>query len=276
MYLGIDIGGTKTLLGVFDDRGRLAAKVKFPTDKDYARFLGDLKEQIAGLPAQGFGGCAAGVPASILDREHGVGVKFGNLPWTEVPIRDDIGKVCGYPALIENDAKVAGLSEAALLADTYTRVLYMTISTGIGFAFIDGGVIDTGFGDSGGRGMVLEHEGKQMAWEDFASGRAIVERYGKKAGEIDDPAVWQDICGDLAQGMVQLIDAVKPEVIVIGGAVGTHFAKYGTILAGALEQYPGFAGPVPELVGAQRPEEAGIYGCYELLRQTGGASEEAS
>jgi len=268
MYLGIDIGGTKTLIAAFDRSGEITGKVKFPTDKDYPKFLGDLERHLADLPAgkNGFEACAAGIPAMVIDRDKGIGVKFGNLPWTDVPVRDDISRICGCPALIENDAKLACLSEATLLRGTYHRVLYMTVSTGIGFAFVDAGVIDTNFGDAGGRGMLLEHDGKEMAWEDFASGRAIVERYGKKAGEIDDEAVWREICNDLAQGMVRLVGQVRPEVIVIGGAVGTHFAKYGAILNETLANYPGFSGPAPVITGAQRPEEAGIYGCYDLIR----------
>jgi predicted NBD/HSP70 family sugar kinase len=271
MYLGIDVGGTKTLIASFDDDGTITGEVKFPTAADYTAFLDELKRQIGTLPATVFAGCAAGIPAMTIDRSRGIGVKFSNLPWTDVPIGADIGALCGCPVFIENDAKLAGLSEATLLRGRYERVLYMTVSTGIGFAFVNDGVIDTGFGDAGGRGMPFKHDGKEMAWEEFASGRAIVQRYGKKAADISDEAVWREICDDLALGMVKLIAEVRPEVVVIGGAVGTHFKKYGTILADSLVRRPESAGTVlPELAGAQRPEEAGIYGCYDLIRLRSG------
>jgi glucokinase len=268
MYLGIDVGGTKTLAASFDDEGNITGKVKFPTPRDYPKFLDDLKLNLAGLPVQEFERCAAGIPAMELDRAKGVGVRFGNLPWRNAPVRDDLSALCGCPVLVENDAKLAGLSEALLLKDTYRRVLYMTVSTGIGFAFIDNGVIDTSFGDAGGRGMLLEHEGKQIAWEDFASGRAIVERYGQRASEITDDAVWRAVCQDLAQGMVLLIAEVRPEAIVIGGAVGAHFDKFGALLAYTIARQPLPAGAAaPKLLGARHAEEAGIYGCYDYIRQ---------
>jgi predicted NBD/HSP70 family sugar kinase len=267
MYLGIDIGGTKTLVASLDDQGKLTEKVKFPTDQDYAKFLEDLKQSIEGLSAKDFQYCAVGIPATVIDRATGTGVSFGNLPWKDAPLRDDAARLAGCPAVIENDAKLAGLSETALLNGAYRTVLYVTVSTGIGFALMVDNKIDTSFGDAGGRALLLEHEGKMISWEDFASGRAIVERYGKQAGDITDQDTWRQISHDLAQGLIQLIATVQPEVIVIGGAVGVHFKKYGALLAEALETYQIPLVPLPKVIGAQRPEEAVIYGCYELMKQ---------
>jgi len=49
IYLGIDIGGTKTLLAVFDENGTIIKKVKFLTDINYSQFLIDLKNNISSL-----------------------------------------------------------------------------------------------------------------------------------------------------------------------------------------------------------------------------------
>lgn len=263
MYLGIDIGGTKTLVASFDDQGNPAEEVKFPTDKDYPTFLEDLRKTLAGLSAKEFRSCAAGVPG-VIDRSAGTGISFGNLPWKNVPIQDDIATIAGCPTAIENDAKLAGLSEAALLPER--SVLYITVSTGIGYSLIVDKAIDTSFGDAGGRALLLEHDGKMTPWEDFASGRAIVERYGKKAVEITDEATWRAVADDLAQGLIQLIAVAQPEVIVIGGAVGTQFEKYGALVAEALGKYEVPMVTLPRVAGAKRPEEAVIYGCYELMK----------
>lgn len=273
MYLGIDIGGTKTLVASLDDKGEITQKVKFPTSKDYATFLNDLKQNVEGLEAREYDYCAVGIPATVIDRAKGIGVSFGNLPWKDVAIRDDIAGIAGCPTLVENDAKVAGLSEAAQVTGTYRRVLYVTVSTGIGVSFVADNRIDTNFGDAGGRALLLEHEGKLVSWEDFASGRAIVERYGQRAAEITDPATWRQISRDLAQGFIVLIAAMQPDLIVIGGSVGSHFDKYGSILNEELENSPPPLVPLPHLAQAKHPEEAGIYGCYELIKQ--GAVETA-
>ena len=60
---------------------------------------------------------------------------MGNLPWQDVPIAKDVESIIHCPTMIENDAKLAGLSEAMLVKD-YRRVLYVTIGTGIGTAII--------------------------------------------------------------------------------------------------------------------------------------------
>jgi predicted NBD/HSP70 family sugar kinase len=269
MYLGIDIGGTKTLVASLDDQGTVIEKAKFPTDQNYSKFLEDLKQHIDGLTAEDFRYCSVGIPATVIDRPAGKGISFGNLPWKGVPVRDDAARLAGCPAIVENDAKLAGLSEAILLKGAYRTVLYVTISTGIGFSLVINNVIDTSFGDAGGRALLLEHQGKIRSWEDFASGRAIVERYGQKASEITDQAIWQEISHDLAKGLILLIAMVQPEIMVVGGSVGAHFEKYGTLLAEELKKYSLPLIPLPKLIGAERPEEAVIYGCYELIKQIG-------
>lgn len=270
MYLGIDIGGTKTLIAALSEDGRITDSRRFPTSHDYGRFLDDLEANLEELgPKNTYQACAVGIPATVIDRDRGIGVSFGNLPWKNVPIKEDVSRVCACPAAIENDAKLAGLSEAAELAGRYKRVLYATVSTGIGFALVVNEIIDPDVGDAGGRALLLEHEGRTMPWEDFASGRAMVERYGKQAREITDEQTWRQVSRDLAEGFIRLIAVLQPEVIVIGGSVGAHFDRYGDLLAEELGKYSLPLVPLPKIVGAKRPEEAVIYGCYQLIRQIG-------
>jgi predicted NBD/HSP70 family sugar kinase len=169
--------------------------------------------------------------------------------------------------VVENDAKLAALSESRLLKDKYSVVLYITVSTGIGIGLVVDGKIDTNVGDGGGRALLLEHKGKMMSWEDFASGRAIVERYGKKAADITDEGTWRAIARDLAKGFIQLIAMLEPEVIVIGGSVGVYFDKYGKLLTEEIKKYHVPLLSMPVIKQAGRPEEAVVYGCYDLASQ---------
>jgi predicted NBD/HSP70 family sugar kinase len=267
MYMGVDIGGTKTLVAVLDKHGVIIEHSKFPTSPDYSVFLEDLKKSIASLKTKDFAAGAVGIPAVNIDREHGVGVVFGNLAWRNVPIMEDVEAICGCPFAVENDAKLAALSEAMLLKDTYKKVLYVTISTGIGLGLVSNGAIDINIGDGGGRTILLEHDGKIMPWEDFAGGRAIVTRYGKKAEDITDTPIWEAIARDLAKGFIHLIALLQPEVIVIGGSVGTYFPRYGQLLSAEIKKYQIPLLTLPLLIEAQRPEEAVVYGCYDLARQ---------
>ena len=102
---------------------------------------------------------AVAIPGHV-DRDRGIGIRFGNLPWENVPVGHDIEKIFDAPVLVENDAKLGGLSEALLLKGKFKKVLYLTISTGIGIGLIIDGQIDTDISDGGGRSILLEHRGK--------------------------------------------------------------------------------------------------------------------
>ena len=184
-----------------------------------------------------------------------------------MPLQADVERICHCPIVVENDAKLAALSEAMLLKDRYRKVLYITVSTGIGIGLAVDGAIDTSIGSGGGRTILLEYRGKMTPWEDFASGHAIVERYGKMAVDITDEKTWRAIARDLAKGLIEVIALTEPEVIVFGGSVGVYFERYGKLLAEELKAYELPLVKIPALREAQRPEEAVVYGCYDLAKQ---------
>ncbi len=270
MYVGVDIGGTKTLVAVLDEQAGIAEQAKFPTSQNYGEFLGHLRTTLSGFRTSNFTAGGVAIPAVTIDREHGIGVNFGNLPWQNVPIKADLENLFHCHFVVENDAKLAGLSEAMLLQGQFQKVLYITVSTGIGIGLVVDGKIDLNVGDGGGRALLVEHEGQMVPWESFASGHAIVERYGKMAQDITDETTWQAIACDIAKGLIQIIALAEPEVIVIGGSVGTYFDRYGKLLKAEIEKYPMPLVKLPELRQAQRPEEAVIFGCYDLAKQVYG------
>lgn len=265
MYLAVDVGGTKTLLGLFSENGKLKETVRFETPKQYETFLSVFRQNVERFRADIGMACVA-VPGKIDRKSHKVSA-FGNLPWKNVSIEKDSEHILGVPVLVENDANLAGLSEAQLIKKDFKRILYVTISTGIGTGFITNGIIDPEFADSEGGHIMLQHGNKLMIWEDFASGRAIQERYGKQAREISDKQTWSTITFDIARGILSLIAMVQPEVIVIGGGVGTHFDKFDDLLLQQLKKYETPLTPTPPLKRAKRPEQAVLYGCYELIKQ---------
>jgi glucokinase len=269
MYIAVDIGGTKTLIASFSNDGKPHQEVKFPTPQDYQAFLKDLKDNLSELSVDDFRAAGVGVPG-LLDRDHGVVMSLGNLPWRNEPIQADIEKIVKCPVVVENDAKMAGLSEALEVINKYKRVVYITVSTGIGISLIDNGIIDTSIGDLGGKGMELEHEGEFIPWEEFASGKAIVKKYGKRASEIIDKSTWQEIARNLTAGIVNLIAILEPDIIIVGGGVGTHFKKYGDFVIQELKRYETVLMLIPPIIQAKRPEEAVIYGCFALAKQTYG------
>lgn len=266
MYLAIDIGGTKTLAVVFDDSRTIVEQIKFPTPKNYQMFKTELLRVAAEFTTKEFTRGAIGIRGNI-DREAGLSVMDDILPWGPVPVRDDCSAVFGCSFDLENDSKLAGLSEALEVKDTYHKVLYVTISTGIGTAFIVNGKLDADTQDSELGKSVYEHEGEVRQLEDFASGKAIVEKYGKRASDLNDPEAWKNISFNLAIGLINATAAFTPEVIIIGGGVGSHFNKFEKPLLEAMARIKPKEIAMPAVQQAKHPEEAVIYGCYELAKQ---------
>jgi glucokinase len=271
MYAVIDIGGTKTLLGVFTEDGMLKEQLKFPTSPDYEAFADELASNVAKLSTHDFKAVGVAIPGKV-DRTHGVGIAFGNLDWADVPIQKDVEKIYKAPAVIENDANLAALSEAREILKEYSRVLYITVSTGIGSGYVVDGTLAPQFLDAEVGHLLLEHDGKLQRWQEFASGKAIVKKFGKKASEIpaEDSDAWYIIARNIAIGLIDLIATLTPDAIVIGGGVGSHYDKFIGRLTEQLKIYDNPMVTIPPVLKAKRTEEAVIYGCYEIVKDTFG------
>jgi glucokinase len=268
MYLAIDVGGTKTLLAIFSPEGELLARQKIPTPKTYNGLIKDLKSalQLPEFKSYSITACCCAIPG-VVDRRSGVGLDFGNLPWHDVPILADLQKILKHIRIfVDNDANLAGVYEASR-HPKYKKVLYVTLSTGIGGGIIVDGKIDEAFADSEIGHMVLEHEGKIQKWEDFASGKALVERFGMKAEHLSNPFSWKSYAKDVAKGLDASISLIQPDAIIIGGSVGAHLEKFLAPLKDELIKYRNDMVQIPPIIKADKAEEAVIYGCYEFIRQ---------
>ncbi len=265
MYLGIDVGGTKTIVAVLDDNGVIAESQQFPTPQNYEQFLSKLADTVEGFTTKDFNAVGVGIPATQIDRESGVAVSFSNLDWQREPIQTDIERLFKVPVAVENDAKLAGLSESMLREPI--RLLYLTVSTGIGYSLIVNRKIDQNIGDSGGRLLLFEHNGKLVSWEKYASGKAIVETFGKQAKDIEDPEIWDKISRNITQGLVELIAVTEPDVVVIGGSVGVYLDRFIAPLEEHLKELETPLLKFPPVEKAQRPVEAVIYGCYDYAKE---------
>lgn len=266
MIAAVDIGGTKTLVAVFGNDGKIVEQIKFPTPKNYTEFKQKLAETVADLSTKKFSNGVVGI-RGLVDRKRGLALYDDTLGWGEVGIRDDCSKTFGCDFMLENDSKLAGLSEARLLIDEFAKVLYITISTGIGTAFVVNGRLDQYTINSEVGKSLYVHEGQLQQWEQFASGSAIVAKYRKKASQINDPDIWEEIANNIAVGLVNAVAAFTPQVVVFGGGVGAYFAKFSKPLKKAFLDIKPPEISLPVLRVAQRPEEAVIYGCYELAKQ---------
>src|SRR5579875_2027283 len=154
-YLGIEIGGTKLQLGVGADDGKLRGLWRDAVDVA-AGPEGIRRQIVAAVPELL---AKAGIERSQL---RGVGIGFGGPVddatrtvikshqiegWDNFPLADWISEVVGLPAVLGNDADVAGLAEALHGAGKgLSPIFYITIGSGIGGGFIINGEIYRGCG----------------------------------------------------------------------------------------------------------------------------------
>lgn len=256
------------MIAVFDGSGKIIAEKKFPTDKNYDDFILDVEKNVASLSTNTNIACAAAVPG-LISRDTGVVHALGNLDWKEKPIRDDVSSALGVPVIIENDARTGALAEA-IDAERYGKLLYLTISTGIGGGVIQDGDIIEALKDMEVGQMPLFYEGKVQTWESFASGKAIKERYGMQASDIQDEKVWQEIGERIAYGVAVCCSTLQPDTIVFGGGVGqfadkfiNHINKYLEDNLSPLVKRPN------QLLPASYGADSAIHGCFFLLKQKG-------
>jgi len=206
----------------------------------------------------------------IIDTVNGTILRCGNLPqWTSFELRNLLGKEYSCPIFLNNDAKMAGLAETHSLSEIPDLSLYVTVSTGIGTGLIAHGRLDTAFDTSEGGFMTLQTAEGFQPWEDFASGQAIRKHFGKMAADITDPADWAEVVERLALGFQVIIPLLQPQVIIIGGSVGTYFERYGHVLSETLRQRISRYIDMPKIVQAQHPQEAVVYGCYYYATHQG-------
>lgn len=261
MIIAIDTGGTKTLIASFDKKGILGEQIKFPTPQDKKEYIKTLKETII-EKYQGklVDAIIIAIPGVI---KNGVVIWCGNLPWKNFDVLSELKGVLGNtPVYIENDAKLAGLGETRFLKKIPPQSLYVTISTGIGTGIITDGHINAALRNSESGHALIEYDGVVREWESFASGQAIYKTYGKYARDITSKRTWDQIADRISRGFLAVIPILQPDIIIIGGSIGTYFERYGDQLQNILiEKLPEHI-PCPKFIQAKYPELAVIYGCY--------------
>lgn len=261
MIVTVDTGGTKTLITLFSHDGVAGKKIKFPTPQKKEDYLALLKETLhTEYGGQRIEAVVIALPATIID---GVAVWFGNLDWKNLDIAKELKNVLGpAPIFVENDANLAGLAETRSRNPMPNSSLYVTISTGIGTGITTNGKIDPGLRLSEGGQIPVEFQSKIQTWETIASGKAIYHIYNKYARDIHDKKTWNEIADRISRGFLAAIPLLQPEIIIIGGSIGTYFDQYSEELKSILKKELPNHIPLPKIVSAKHPEEAVIYGCY--------------
>ena len=297
MYLGIEIGGTKLQLGVGADDGKLLSLWRGTVDVA-AGPEGIRRQIIAAVPEllakasieRGkLRGVGIGFGGPVDDDTHAVIKSHQIKGWDNFPLAEWVSEVVSLPAVLGNDADVAGLAEATHGAGKgFSPILYVTIGSGIGGGLIINGEIYRGcgrgaaeighldlsfhIGENSSLGAPLEYFASgwgiaNHAIEEIAQGdgkdsvllrlvggnpeRITAWHIGQAAAQGDPFArsILQRSLAALSTAITQVIKLLCPRRIVIGGGVS---------LIGEQLFFQPLRSTVGSLIAGQFPPFAGL------------------
>jgi glucokinase len=296
VVVGVDIGGTQCSVSIgaygdghFEliDRNQFATRSHRGPDQILAEIENAVRAALSGQPDAKVVGISCGGP---MDAASGIIQSPPNLPgWDNVPITERLRQALGLRCVLENDANASAVAEWAFgVGRGVGNLVYLTFGTGLGAGMILDGGLYRGVGDLAGEvghwriGPELGpvHYGKQGSFEGYCSGGGIVEWYEyfggtagadaalsaeviarrARAGEEPATRVFDQAARQLGRGIALLVDALAPELVIVGGIYGyaTDLLQPGMLSAFAEEAHPRLAEGT-KIVPAQLGREVGSY-----------------
>jgi glucokinase len=200
--VGVDLGGTKILSGIFKSTtecigtAKLSTKAQRGPDKVIERIARCVQDAVdeADLTLKQVVGVGIGAPGAV-DFSSGTVIFAPNLEgWKDIPLKKELEKQLGVPVFVENDCNVAMLGVyVAELKATPRHVIGIFVGTGIGGGLVINGELFSGYTHTAGEvgHMVLELNGPKCGcgnkgcFEALASRTAIFQQIkaGVKEGQ---------------------------------------------------------------------------------------------
>ena len=241
-YVGIDVGGTSVKEGLFDEEGKLLAKVSVPTpplvdEHGFAAVIGGI-EQLAAqatLPMPFIAGIGLAVPCPIP--ASGDAKVKSNIKIKLPELKAAIEARCPDAAVkYENDANAAAMGEAWLGgARGEQNVVMVTIGTGVGGGVIVNGDVVSGlWGAAGEIGhMCLNPDetrtcgcGGHGHLEQYSSATGVVSSYlaecrarGEEPVELTGPSDSKDVFQAARDGSESALAAAHTLADYLGRAL---------------------------------------------------------
>ena len=280
----LEAGGTKMVLGIFDEQGTELVRHTLPTltpDETIPEMKTFFAEhRIDALGIGSFG------PLDLNPSSQ----TYGNITttpkrkWRGYPLLKALVGDSGIPCAIDTDVNTAVLAEAECgAAKGLHDAVYITVGTGIGGGVLSGGNLVHGMlhpeighmllrphpDDPTPKGVCPYHDG---CAEGLAAGPAIGARVGDDARTLPDnhPAFTLEAYY-LAQMCVNLILTVSPRRIILGGGVMERQALFPMIrektkeLLNGYVQAPAVLNHIDELIVPPKLfPVSGLIGAYLL------------
>ena len=249
----LEAGGTKMVLGVFDETGREIERLTVPTltPKETVPAMRAFFDKHA-VDALGIGSFGP-LELNPAAENYGAIISTPKLAWRDYPLLAALRGGRALPCAIDTDVNAAVLAEATLgAAQGLTDVVYITVGTGVGGGVLSGGKLVHGLlhpevghmllrphpQDPNPHGVCPYHDG---CLEGLAAGPAIGARIGGDARDLpDDHPTFALEADYLAQMCVNLIVTLSPQRIVLGGGVMQRAALYPQVRARVLALLNGY------------------------------------
>ena len=252
--LGLDMGGTNSVLGVVDARGHVLGRTSIKTQayRDINDYVNTLYEEAQKIiePLGGMEmvrGIGAGVPNGNF--YTGYIQEAMNLPWQTVPFAQLVSERFGMPCRITNDANAAAMGEMTYgAAKGMKNFIMITLGTGVGSGIvIDGNVVygHDGFAGELGHTCAVRGEnarpcncGKIGCLEAYASATGVA----RTAKEILTSTTKETVLRQLD------VDNITSKDVYDAAEQGDEVAKEifdftGTILGQQLADFIAFSAP---------------------------------
>jgi predicted NBD/HSP70 family sugar kinase len=273
MYVGIDIGGTHTRLGLFPalDQPAFTLLSRWPTSQSYQQQITLIKEalpstkQIDGIGVS-VGGRMARDGRSVLIAP--------NLPdYVGKPFASDLARLVGCPqeAVSLAHDPVCGLlgeQKFGCLRASW-RCAYLTLSTGTGMAFHLSTVANALTASTEFSHHILEGNdhlcicGQVGCLETFTGGRQLEMRLGHSLAQVTDAHFWEIYCDKLALGLLNFAQMTRVETIAMSGAIILRNPFLLPLLQQKIDHL--LHGATLKLLLATLEEDAPIIGAVTLL-----------
>jgi predicted NBD/HSP70 family sugar kinase len=247
--VGIDFGHSHLRVAVSDLSSRILAERAVPLDTDHAAEQGlDAAAELvvellaeANLDEAQVIGAGMGLPGPILQEDGLVGSSAILPGWVGVRAVAEMRRRLDVPILVDNDANLGALAEAAFGAgQDASDLIYLKVASGIGAGLLLNGRLYRGTGGLAGElghflvdpnGLVCRC-GNRGCLETLAATGALVELLGRshgedmtvqrmldlaRAGDVGCRRVIADAGRAIGRAISMLINVLNPELVVVGG-----------------------------------------------------------
>ena len=296
--IGIDIGGTKTVVAAVDAFGRVHASRNFETSSEsgFSAGLDGISKAIrdvlqeASWTGESFDGIGIGCTGPVSPARGTIQNPYTLPGWEDADIVSPLRQAFGVPVFLENDADAAAIGEFHFGAGAQASPIVMvTLGTGIGGAVLFGGRIHRGVdGEHPELGHISVQPGgpecycgTRGCWESLASGTAIALA-GKECGFEDSRTVFAARTTDTRAAPIieravnataiatwTLLHTFLPHRIIVGGGIGeAHFDLFASLMRKQVSLATQLPKDRVEIVKAQLGQDAGVIGAAALAFQT--------